>query len=109
MKAKYFQWVKQEKQNGILRMVKPFVQHELHNELHIIALLEAFYNSVHPHSGIGWIAPNALEASLSDIFIGKWTDKPAISAGFLIYSDLLCLISGGDVVFHIYNINMLFY
>ena len=29
---------------------------------------KAFYNSVRPHSGIGWIAPNALEASLLNNF-----------------------------------------
>jgi len=34
----------------------------------VFRYIEAFYNSVRPHSGIGWIAPNALEASLSDDF-----------------------------------------
>jgi transposase InsO family protein len=30
--------------------------------------IEAFYNSVRPHSGIGWITPNAFEASFMDDF-----------------------------------------
>ena len=31
----------------------------------IFRYIEAFYNPVRPHSGIGWITPNAFEASLS--------------------------------------------
>ena len=30
----------------------------------IFRYIEAFYNSVRPHSGIGWLAPNAFEAVL---------------------------------------------
>ena len=33
-------------------------------ELEIFRYIEAFYNSIRPHSGIGWIAPNAFEYSL---------------------------------------------
>lgn len=32
----------------------------------IFRYIEAFYNTVRPHSGIGWLSPNAFEASLSD-------------------------------------------
>jgi transposase InsO family protein len=34
----------------------------------VFLYIEAFYNSIRPHSGIGWIAPNAFEASLLDDF-----------------------------------------
>jgi transposase InsO family protein len=30
--------------------------------------IEAFYNSVRPHSGIGWLTPNAFEALLTASF-----------------------------------------
>ena len=30
----------------------------------IFAYIEAFYNTVHPHSGIGWLSPCAYEAQL---------------------------------------------
>ena len=30
--------------------------------------IEAFYNLIRPHSGIGWIAPNVFEASFSGDF-----------------------------------------
>lgn len=32
----------------------------------IFRYIEAFYNTVRTHSGIGWLSPNAFEASLSD-------------------------------------------
>ena len=34
----------------------------------VFRYIEAFYNLVRPHSGIGWIAPNVFEASFSDDF-----------------------------------------
>ena len=32
--------------------------------------VEAFYNRIRPHSGIGWISPNAFEKMLTDGFGG---------------------------------------
>ena len=36
----------------------------------VFSYIETFYNRVRPHSGIGWLAPNAFEMILTDGFGG---------------------------------------